>query len=120
MEVNRWDEVDNLLPLNDFNLTDILEQKIPDQWKQDLSADEVESKLRAQIVLLLVDLFVEAEGISLPEIMCALEKKILIKALVQSDGNIKKTSQFLGIKYTTLHEKLKRHNISIQKQAVVS
>ena len=119
MEINRLNEGDSLLPFSDFKLADFLEQKIPDQWKQDLSSVEVESKLRAQIVLLLVELFVEVEGVSLPKIMCILEKKILIKALLQYNGNIKKASQFLGIKYTTLHEKLKRHNISIQKQAIV-
>lgn len=120
MEVNRLNEGDSLEQFRDFNLTDILEQKTLNQWKQDLLSEESETKLRVQIVLLLMELFVEVEGVSLPDIMCTLEKNILMKVLAKCNGNIRKSSQFLGVKYTTLHEKLKRHNISIQKQAVVS
>jgi DNA-binding NtrC family response regulator len=49
------------------------------------------------------------------ELMDRLEQTILISALNKFDGNQRKTAKFLGMKPTTLYEKIKKHNISIRK-----
>lgn len=83
-------------------------------------SDENEVKLRAQILSLALESFIEKDRVRLPDFMCIIEKRILIKVLAQCDGDVKKSARFLGIKYTTLHEKLKRHKISFRKQPVAS
>ena len=83
-------------------------------------SNENEVKFRAQILSQAVESFIEKDRVSLPDYMGILEKKILIKVLAHYDGNVKKSARFLGIKYTTLHGKLKKHQISINKHPVAS
>jgi len=47
-----------------------------------------------------------------------MEKTILCRLLERFNGNQKTTAQYLGIKYTTLHEKVKKHHIYFFKQPV--
>ena len=47
-----------------------------------------------------------------------MEKTILCRLLERFNGSQKTTAQYLGIKYTTLHEKVKRHHICFFKQPV--
>lgn len=56
---------------------------------------------------------------NLKEFMEELERTILIKTLAKFNGNQKDTAKFLGIKYTTLHEKVKKYNIHFRKEPVV-
>jgi DNA-binding NtrC family response regulator len=53
--------------------------------------------------------------IPLKDLMNTIEKVILTKALSRFNGHQKATAQFLKIKPTTLHEKLKKHNIQFHK-----
>ena len=55
------------------------------------------------------------DGIPLKDIMNELERKILIKALALAKGNQKEAAASLGMKYTTLNEKLKRHKIDTRR-----
>lgn len=120
MELHRVNEDNNLVQPFDIDITRFLKPETGGRLKRISSSEEEEIKFRSQIFTLLVRLLIEAEGINLPELMCNLEKNILMKVLIQCNGNIKKSSRLLGIKYTTLHEKLKRHNISFRKQPVVN
>ena len=53
------------------------------------------------------------------EILNILEKAILIRVLSHVNGNQKKAAKFLGLKYTTLYEKIKKYNIKFLKKIVV-
>lgn len=53
--------------------------------------------------------------IPLKDLLNTIERVILARVLSRFNGHQKEASQFLRIKNTTLHEKLKRHNISISK-----
>ena len=44
------------------------------------------------------------------------EKEVLLQALNKVDGNLKDAARLLGVKYTTLHEKLKKHGIRFRKR----
>ncbi len=55
---------------------------------------------------------------SLDKTMKELEKLIITKALFVFNGNQRKVASLLKIKYTTLHEKVKRWDISFEKQIV--
>jgi transcriptional regulator with AAA-type ATPase domain len=47
-----------------------------------------------------------------------MEKTILCRLLERFNGSQKTTAKYLGIKYTTLHEKVKKHHICFFKQPV--
>jgi len=49
------------------------------------------------------------------EYLDKLERTMIVKTLSIFNGNIKDSARFLGIKYTTLYEKVKRHHISFRK-----
>lgn len=51
------------------------------------------------------------ESINLPEILKGIETEIILNALKLSGGNIAESATLLGIKRTTLQEKIKRHGI---------
>ncbi|KKN46786.1 hypothetical protein LCGC14_0669660, partial [marine sediment metagenome] len=55
---------------------------------------------------------------SLREVQDILEKAILIKVLSYVNGNQKDAANFLGIKYTTLNEKIKKYNIKFSKSPI--
>ncbi len=45
-----------------------------------------------------------------------LERRIIVAALTQTKGNQRAAATRLGLKYTTLSEKVKRHGIEIERQ----
>jgi transcriptional regulator with GAF, ATPase, and Fis domain len=53
--------------------------------------------------------------ISLKDFMLKVELNLIIASLKKAKGNQKKAAEILGIKPTTLHEKMKRHNIKLKK-----
>ena len=101
-------------------------QKIPVDKSMDLSSEDSpemvfpkEWKLRAfkkEVFDHLFEMFFAQDGAPLPEIIADMEKSILLRALDQLNGNLKDTARFLGIKYTTLHQKMKKYNICFRKQ----
>jgi len=71
-----------------------------------------------------LDFFVEYvcmnNRIDLKELLEELERTILIKILSKFNGNQKDAAKFLGIKYTTLNEKVRKYNIHFRKEPVVN
>ena len=63
----------------------------------------------------LFEMFFAKDGAPLPEIIADMEKSILLRTLDRFNGNLKDTARFLGIKYTTLHQKMKKYNICFRK-----
>jgi DNA-binding NtrC family response regulator len=59
-------------------------------------------------------------GIDLKEFLEELERTLIIKTLSKFNGNQKDSARFLGIKYTTLHEKIRRYNIHFRKEPVIN
>jgi DNA-binding NtrC family response regulator len=56
-------------------------------------------------------------NVSLKEFIDELERRLIIQTLFRANGNRREASELLGIKYTTLHEKLKKHNIRFKNIA---
>ena len=54
-------------------------------------------------------------SVSLNEFIRELEKEIIFKALKVCNGNKKNTALILGLKYSTLTEKIRAMNIKIEK-----
>ncbi len=76
-----------------------------------------EEKYGLNIIKLFIEYFCIKKRVPFKELISSLERMIIIRALSQFNGNQRKTAQFLGMKSTTLNEKVKRYNIHIQKRA---
>lgn len=78
-------------------------------------------KLRAfkkQVFKQFVDYFCIDQMIPLREIIRNVEKTIILRTLERFEGNQRDAARFLGIKYTTLNEKVKRYNIHFKKKTL--
>jgi two-component system response regulator PilR (NtrC family) len=58
-----------------------------------------------------------SNGLSLKEAVSAYERQLIIKALQASDGVQKRAAELLKVKPTTLHEMMKRLNVSAESAA---
>ncbi len=56
------------------------------------------------------------ENMRFKEFFDKIEHSILTVSLSMFGGNQKKTAWFLGLKYTTLNEKIKKHHLSFRKE----
>jgi len=74
-----------------------------------------EEKIRLEMYRLIVEFFYRKETLSLKEFIMNLEKCIILMALSKANGNQKEAAKFLGIKYTTLNEKIKKYRIDFKK-----
>jgi len=85
-----------------------------------LSLDFLDEREKEEFVMksfkLFIKYFSSAKRIPLKELMNIMERAILIRTLSQLNGNLKNAAKFLGLKYTTLHEKIKRYNIRFRKE----
>lgn len=69
--------------------------------------------MRSQIYKLFIDLFFLKDRVPLKNILTGLEKRIIIRVLDRTGGNQKEAAGLLGIKYTTLNEKIKKYGITL-------
>ncbi len=79
----------------------------------------LEDKLKKDFFDLFLELFCQQPG-CLKEFIEDLEKSIILNTLFKVGGNQKKAASVLGIKYTTLNEKVRKYDIQFQKRPVYS
>ncbi|MFQ6108807.1 MAG: helix-turn-helix domain-containing protein [Candidatus Aminicenantales bacterium] len=77
-----------------------------------------EKDFRLLLISLCIEYFFLKRALPLKEFLDHLEKTIIMRALEKFKGNQKRAADELGLKYTTLNEKIKRHNIRITKKIV--
>jgi DNA-binding NtrC family response regulator len=87
-----------------------------------LSLDFLDERERGESVMksfkLFINYFSSTQKVPLKELMNMVERAILIRTLSQVNGNLKSAAKSLGLKYTTLHEKIKKYNIRFQKEPI--
>ena len=87
-----------------------------------LSLDFLDEREKGEFVMKSFTLFIKyfnsAQRVPLKELMNIVERAILIRTLSQLNGNLKNAAKFLGLKYTTLHEKMKKYNIRFRKEPI--
>jgi len=71
-----------------------------------------------QILDVFIEYFFMSQRRPLREILNILEEAILIKVLSHVRGNQMDAAKFLGIKYTTMNEKVKKYNIKFFKDPI--
>lgn len=76
---------------------------------------DVENKVKEEFFNFFITCFFLKKKAHLKGFLEEFEKAILVKTLSIFNGNQKNTAKFLGTKYTTLNEKIKRYNIHFHK-----
>lgn len=87
-----------------------------------LSLDFLDEREKEEFVMksfkLFIKYFSSTKRVPLKELMNMVERAILIRTLSQLNGNLKNAAKSLGLKYTTLHEKIKKYNIRFRKEPI--
>ncbi len=76
-----------------------------------------EEKISLNILKIFIELFCLRKRIPLKDLIEGIERMIIVGVLSHFHWSQKKAAAFLGVKYTTLNEKIKRYNIRIKKKA---
>ncbi len=79
-----------------------------DEWK--------ERTFRKEVFELFIEYFCVRQRVPFKELIGNVEKTILLRVLSQCNGHQRSAAKFLGMKYTTLNEKLKKYNIQFDKK----
>lgn len=93
-------------------------------WSENITLDlefedkKEERKFSRQVFNLFIEDFCMKQRVPLKKLIHRLEKTILIRTLSRFNGNQKSAAEFLGLKPTTLNEKVKKYNIHFQKKPV--
>lgn len=77
-----------------------------------------ESRLDERLFCLFIEYFFLSSGVPLKKLMEIVEKNIIIRTLSKVNGNQKRASRVLGVKHTTLNEKIKKYKIHLSKRPV--
>lgn len=72
----------------------------------------------SQRVLQVIELLSAENPLQLKKLMQEVEKGIILRVLEKTGGNQRHAAKVLGLKYTTLNEKVKRYQIRFQKKPV--
>ena len=81
----------------------------------------MKSEMRENLQNLSGSLVEELSGkknVSLREFLANIERNLIVATLEQTNGDQRKAAEILGLKYTTLHEKVKRYHIYFRKVAI--
>ena len=111
--LNRDQSIPNVLrPTNggtfDWGAVEKVDPKFLMEWK--------ERTFRKEIFELFIEYFCVRQKLPFKDLIGSVEKSLILRALSKCNGNQRSAAKFLGMKYTTLNEKLKRYNIQFQKQ----
>ncbi len=77
-----------------------------------------ESRLDERLFWLFIEYFFLSSRVPLKKLMDSVERNIIIRTLSKVNGNQKKASRVLGVKHTTLNEKIKKYKIHLSKRPV--
>lgn len=105
---------DEQVRMGEKDLKDIKENIIEGREGEDEHSKK--HRLKGKLFWLFMEYFFENSNIPLKNFMGKIEKNIILRTLYRVNGEQKKAAEILGLKYTTLNEKLKKYHIRIQKQ----
>lgn len=84
------------------------------------SEERVESlreyRINRKLFWLFIEYFFMNDNIPLKELIEGIEKNLILRALYRVDGNQKEAAKILGVKYTTLNEKIRKYGIHFRKE----
>ncbi len=77
-----------------------------------------ESRLDERLFWLFIEYFFLSSRVPLKRLMDSVERNIIIRTLSKVNGNQKRASRVLGVKHTTLNEKIKKYKIHLSKRPI--
>jgi len=77
-----------------------------------------ESRLDERLFWLFIEYFFLSSRVPLKKLMDSVERNIIVRTLSKVNGNQKRASRVLGVKHTTLNEKIKKYKIHLSKRPV--
>lgn len=77
-----------------------------------------EEKFMMNVFWLFIKTFSMNKPITLKEFIGRMERAMIVSVLSRVNGHQKKAAEILGVRYTTLNEKVKRYKIRFQKHPV--
>ncbi|MGQ9471888.1 MAG: helix-turn-helix domain-containing protein [Candidatus Aminicenantales bacterium] len=92
--------------------------------KKDLFSGSTKSRGRrrnhrpSRRVLQVIELLLTENPLQLKKLMQEVERGIILRILEKTGGNQRHAAKVLGLKYTTLNEKVKRYKIRFQKKPI--
>ena len=75
-----------------------------------------EKEFRKEIFNLFIEHYCLRQKVPLKDLIQTIEKTMLFQALSRFNGNQRETAEFLGVKHTTLNEKIKKYQIRFKKE----
>lgn len=72
----------------------------------------------SKFLQLFFEYFVINKRTPLKKLMMRIERDIIVKTLNKVEGNRIEATEILGIKNTTLHEKIKRYDIRLKREHI--
>lgn len=72
-------------------------------------------ELKEDLFWFFVKYFFEQSHMPLKQFMAKIERNIILSTLYEVNGGQRRTAEILGLKYTTLNEKVKKYGIRIRK-----
>jgi len=72
-------------------------------------------RLKRYLFWIFVEYFFDSSNIPLKEFMGKIEKNIILITLYKVSGDQRQAADILGLKYTTLNEKIKKYQIRVRK-----
>jgi len=78
----------------------------------------LENGLTKEVVELFAEYLCKQSPLPLKGLMEDIEKTIILKALTRVNGNQKEAAAILGLKYTTLNEKIKKYGIRLRHHRI--
>ena len=98
-------------------------EKIENFFNQESSFEDSfwgEVKIRREAIRLFSEAFYLGQTIPMKTFIESLEKDIIFNMLVKVNGNQKEVARLLGMKYTTLNQKIKKYGINFKKKPFLS
>jgi DNA-binding NtrC family response regulator len=109
--------IDYHWPGNVRELENVVERAAVLCTGKELDVDLLPLSIRQPRSMELQPVSLSSNGLSLKEAVSAYERQLIIKALQASDGVQKRAAELLKVKPTTLHEMMKRLNVSAESAA---
>jgi transcriptional regulator of acetoin/glycerol metabolism len=113
----------NLAYSNDLQgIQNIIKIFPPDLSQNELNLDSLSKRERTHLKESIFQLFINCccadRELCMRKVLRQTEKALIIKSLTRFNGSIGGAAEALGVKYTTLYEKLKRHQIQFEKRPI--
>ena len=108
-----------IVTIHQDSVMDNKTENSPDSDTNGISDAEMDPEIKSVALEFfnpVIERFTQEELFPLKNLVSIFERAVLIKVLSRFNGNQKKAADYLGLKLTTLSEKIKKHGILFRKE----